>query len=117
MRILLFALLLFTGTAAHSQNVIWAVATGDWRNGPVVTISPLFETTEQARDTDLIAYVKEHYAAFAAITDITVQRFGTIEEGLEARKTLAAKYGARKLPVNLMEQPPLNAEPPASSPR
>lgn len=117
MRTPLLLLFLAFAVIARSQNVIWAVATGDWRNGPVVVISPLFETTEAARDPELIGYVKEHYKEFAAITDITLQRFGTIEEGLEARKTLASKYGARKLPVDLMEQPPLSGEPAPAAPK
>jgi hypothetical protein len=117
MRTLLAALLLLTTVTVRAQNVIWAVATGDWRNGPVVVISPLFETTEMARDAELIAYVKAQYPEFATINDITLQRFGTIEEGLEARKILATKYGARKLEVDLMEQPPLTGETPAVAPK
>jgi hypothetical protein len=97
-----FALALH-GTFAQAPNVIYSYAVGDWRDGPVVTISPLFETTEAFTTPQLIARVKKEYPAFANITDIDIQRFATMEEGELSRTTLKAKYGVRKLQVNMLE--------------
>lgn len=102
------ALLITFATAANTllaqaPKKIWSYAIGDWRNGPVVTISPLFETTEAFTTPQLIARVKKDYAAFAKITDIDVQRFATTEEGELSRVTLKGKYEARKLTVNMLE--------------
>jgi hypothetical protein len=91
---------------AQGPNKIWAYAIGDWRNGPVVTISPLFETTEAFTTPMLIAKVKKEYPEFANIADIDVLRFATTEEGELNRTTLRGKYQARKLEVNFMEAKP-----------
>jgi hypothetical protein len=99
---------------AQAPNTIYSYAVGNWRNGPVVTISPLFETTEAFTTPQLIARVKKDYPAFANITDIDVQRFATVEEGQLSRTTLKAKYGVRKLEVNMLEQTPM--EPPMVPP-
>ena len=108
MKQFLCAALLFLSFIAHAQapNKIWAYAIGDWRNGPVVTISPLFETTEAFTTIQLINRVKKDYAEFAHIDDIDVQRFATTEEGDLSRTTLKGKYEMRKLKVNLMTAPP-----------
>ncbi len=88
---------------AQPPNRIWAYAIGDWRDGPVVTISPLFETTEAFTTPMLIKRVKQDYAPFAKIMDIDVMRFATTEEGELSRTTLKGKYEARKLTVNMLE--------------
>ncbi len=93
------------GAFAQAPNTIYSYAIGDWRNGPVVTISPLFETTEAFTTPQLIARVKKDYPAFANIIDIDIQRFATVEEGELSRTTLKAKYGVRKLEVNMLEAP------------
>lgn len=99
---------------AQAPNKIWSYAIGDWRNGPVVTISPLFETTEAFTTPQLIARVKKDYAAFVRITDIDIQRFATVEEGELSRTTLKGKYEARKLTVNMLQtQPDPAQQPPA----
>ena len=110
-RLLLLPLLLAAAMVLRAQapNTIYAYAIGDWRNGPVVTISPLFETTEAFTTPQLIARVKKEFAPFATISDIDVQRFATVEEGELSRTTLAQKYGVRKLQVNLMEKQPAAA--------
>jgi hypothetical protein len=95
-----FANLLF----AQAPNTIYSYAVGDWRNGPVVVISPLFETTEAFTTPQLIARVKKDYPEFANITDIDIQRFATAEEGQLSRTTLKAKYGVRKLEVLMVEE-------------
>lgn len=101
-----FALLVCANTLlAQAPNTIWSYAVGDWRNGPVVKISPLFETTEAFTTPQLIAYVKKTYPAFAKVSDIDIQRFATIEEGELSRKTLKGKYHARKLEVDMDETP------------
>ncbi len=106
-KLFLSASLLFISIIANAQapNRIWAYAIGDWRNGPVVTISPLFETTEAFTTIQLINRVKKDYAEFAHIDDIDVQRFATTEEGDLSRTTLKGKYEVRKLKVNLMTAP------------
>ncbi len=116
-RPLLLFILLLSGMAVHAQapNTIYAYAIGDWRDGPVVTISPLFETTEAYTTPQLIARVKKDYPDFAAIKDIDVQRFVTVEEGELSRTTLKAKYGVRKLEVRMLEHTPPAADP--SAPR
>ncbi len=95
-----------TALFAQAPNKIWSYAIGDWRNGPVVTISPLFETTEAFTTPQLIARVKKEYPAFANILDIDIQRFATIEEGELSRTTLKGKYEHRKLAVNMLEAEP-----------
>ncbi len=95
--------LMATAMFAQAPNTIWSYAIGDWRDGPVVTISPLFETTEAFTTPQLIARVKKDYAAFRNIMDIDIQRFATIEEGELSRTTLKGKYGVRKLTVNMLE--------------
>jgi hypothetical protein len=108
-RILLASLVLFTAFTATAQDApktIYSYAVGNWRNGPVVVISPLFETTEQASTPQLIAHVQKDYPEFKGITDIDVQRFATPEEGQESRTTLRAKYQVRKLEVLMVEPPP-----------
>lgn len=94
---------------AQAPNTIWSYAVGDWRNGPVVKISPLFETTEAFTTPQLIAHVKKVYPAFAQVTDIDIQRFATVEEGELSRTTLRGKYLARKdakLEVDMLEGQP-----------
>jgi hypothetical protein len=95
---------------AQAPQKIWAYAIGDWRNGPVVTISPLFETTEAFTTPMLIAKVKKDYPQFKNITDIDVLRFATVEEGELNRITLKGKYEARKLDVNFMQEAPPTEE-------
>lgn len=99
-------------SAASAQNTIYSYAIGNWRNGPVVQISPLFETTEMFTTPQLIKWVRGQWPVqFTDTTDIDVQRFATTEEGLLSRSTLKAKYGVRKLPVNMMEAEPMPKTP------
>lgn len=94
------------GAFAQAPNVIYSYATGNWRQGPVVVISPLFETTEAFTTPQLIARVKQEYPAFQDITDIDIQRFATVEEGEDSRRILRSKYLQRKLEVQLLENAP-----------
>jgi len=108
---LLFCLaFLANALLAQPPNKIWSYAIGDWRDGPVVTISPLFETTEAFTTPMLIKRVKQDYAPFAKIMDIDVMRFATIEEGELSRSTLKGKYEQRKLTVNMLEAEPTPAK-------
>ncbi len=93
------------GNAQDAPKTIYSYAIGNWRNGPVVVISPLFVTTEQASTPQLIARVRKDYAEFKDIADIDVQRFATTEEGNESRTTLRSKYLTRKLEVLMVEPP------------
>lgn len=93
---------------AFSQNTIYGYAIGNWRNGPTVEITPLFETTEMFTTPQLVRWVREQWpGSFTDTTDIDVQRFATIEEGDESRTILKAKYGRRNLPVHLIEANPM----------
>ena len=97
-----------------AQNTIYSYAIGNWRTGPTVEISPLFETTEMFTTPQLIAWVRHEWPeSFTDTTDIDVQRFATIEEGSESRTILKAKYGVRKLPVHMFEQDPMPRTPAA----
>ncbi len=103
---LLFSFLLIAfSLSAQAPKTIWSYAIGDWRNGPVVTISPLFETTEAFTTLQLIARVRKDYPDFTNISDIDVQRFATTEEGNLSRVTLKGKYETRKLQVKMVEAP------------
>jgi len=105
MKTLLTALLLLFTATAFSQKVIWSHAIGNWRNGPVVYISPLIETTEQFTTPMLLERYKTEFPEMKAAADIDVLRFGTPEEGNDSRRTLQAKYGMRKLEVVMLELP------------
>lgn len=101
---LLAAICLAFSSLASAQNTIYSYAIGNWRNGPTVEISPLFETTEMFTTPQLIAWVRHEWPeSFNDTTDIDVQRFATTEEGSESRTILKAKYGRRNLPVNMIE--------------
>ncbi|MBK6409333.1 MAG: hypothetical protein IPF78_06465 [Flavobacteriales bacterium] len=103
---LLSAAFLTCSTAVSAQNTIYSYAIGNWRTGPTVEISPLFETTEMFTTPQLIAWVRHEWPeSFTDTTDIDVQRFATIEEGSESRSILKAKYGVRKLPVHVRAGP------------
>ena len=112
---LLAAAFIACSAAASAQNTIYSYAIGNWRNGPTVEISPLFETTEMFTTPQLIAWVRKEWpGSFTDTTDMDVQRFATIEEGSESRTTLKAKYGMRKLTVHMFEadaMPKTPAEP------
>lgn len=105
MRTLLLLTALLATPLVHAQNVIHAMAIGNWRNGPVVVLTPVFATTEAATTPQLIERVKREHPELAAVTDIDVMRFATVEEGEAQRASLKAKYGMRKLEVLLLEPP------------
>lgn len=109
--LILLSLMLLAGhVQAQPPGVIYSYAVGNWRDGPVVEISPLFETTEQFTTNQLIALVKQKWPqAFTDSTDIDIQRFATESEGEDSRVVLKAKYDQRKLPVNMMPAEPLKA--------
>ncbi len=107
MRPLLTTILLVIGLGAAAQNTIFSHAIGNWRNGPVVYITPLIEASESMSKDQL----KERYRALfpelkdIPASDLDVLLFGTREEGDESRRTLQAKYGMRKLQVVMLEKP------------
>lgn len=111
LRSILLGLSLMGGIAVVAQEPgrVLAYAVGNWRNGPVVTITPLFETTEAFTTPQLIARVKEEHAAFRTIDDIDILRFATEEEGLDSRATLKRKYLSRGLEVDMLEHTPAKA--------
>lgn len=103
MRLFLVFTIFLAGTCVHAQNTIYSYAVGNWRNGPIVYISPLIETTEAFTTPQLIEGFKNDHPEFRDPSDIDVLRFATIEEGEENRRTLKAKYGVRKLKVVMLE--------------
>ena len=104
MKTLLTLGLLFTTFAANAQKQIWSHAIGNWRNGPVVYITELIEVTEADTDPVLLKIYKRDFFA-EDVKDIDILRFGTREEGEESIRTLKAKYGMRKLEVEILEIP------------
>lgn len=105
MRLLPLLLLASFGPAAVAQNAIHTFSVGNWRNGPTVHIGPVLETTEAFTTPQLIAQLKALCPEFAPLHEIDVLRFATIEEALEHRAGLQAKYRQRKLDVNMVEAP------------
>lgn len=99
---LVFALVSF---AAIAQNKIWSHAIGNWRNGPVVYISPLIETTEAETKPQLALWFRREFPELKDVKDLDVLLFGTKEEGDESRRVLELKYGLRKLEVVMLEVP------------
>ncbi|MBL0127895.1 MAG: hypothetical protein IPP83_10665 [Flavobacteriales bacterium] len=108
MRTLITVLAIIGGFALHAQNTIFSHAIGNWRNGPVVYITPLFETTEATTKPQLKEQLRAQYPELKDIadTDFDVLLFGTTEEGEESRRLLKVKYGIRKLQVVLLDAPP-----------
>lgn len=105
-RHLLLALLLCSAAAIQAQNVIWSHAIGNWRNGPVVYITPVIETTEAFTTPQLLDRYREEFPELRDVQDIDVLRFASPEEGEESRTILRAKYGMRKLEVRMLEVAP-----------
>lgn len=105
MKHILSVAVLLWGLSAFAQNTIYSHAIGNWRNGPVVYITPLIETTEATTKPELIARYKQEYPILKDVTDIDVLLFGTPEEGEESRRVLKMKYGLRKLEVVMLEVP------------
>ncbi len=107
MKPLLTLLLLACGVAVSAQNTIYSHAIGNWRNGPVVYITPLIETTEATTKPQLKEQFRVQYPELKEIpdTDLDVLLFGTPEEGNDSRLTLERKYGMRKLEVVMLELP------------
>lgn len=106
-------LLLLAALPARAQDTIYSYVVGNWRNGPVVEISPLFGTTGMFSDADLIRWAAAQWpGSFAGVADVDVLRFATTEEGRESRTTLMAKYGLRKLEVHMIEAEPMPFTPP-----
>ncbi len=113
MRTLLLLTTLLASPLLYAQNSIHAMAIGNWRNGPVVYLTPVFATTEAATTAHLIARVKQEHPVLADVTDIDVMRFATPEEGETHRASLKAKYAIRKLEVVLLDPPAPEAPAPA----
>ena len=113
MRTILFLILLVAVSTAAAQNTIYSYAVANWKDGPVVYISPLIETTEAFTTPQLLAQYKEAHPEIREAKDIDVLRFATQEEGEESRQVLKRKYGVRKLEVVMLQ--PSNEERPVPS--
>jgi hypothetical protein len=112
MKHILSITVLLCGLSAFAQNTIYSHAIGNWRNGPVVYITPLIATTEAATKPQLREQLRAQFPELKDIpdTDFDVLLFGTKEEGDESRTTLQRKYGVRKLEVVMLEAAPAKAE-------
>jgi len=99
MKYLLTPLLLLASQALPAQKPIYAYAIGNWRNGPTVQMTEVFETTEQFTTEQIMARVKAEYIAFKDIADTDVQFFTERSTALDNQKVLIQKYAMRKLPV------------------
>lgn len=108
MKQLITLALLLSGYSACAQNTIYSHAIGNWRNGPVVYITPLIETSEAMTKPKLREQYRAQYTELKDIpdTDLDVLLFGTKEEGEESRVSLMRKYGFRKLDVVMLETEP-----------
>ncbi|MCB9169182.1 MAG: hypothetical protein H6594_02395 [Flavobacteriales bacterium] len=102
-RCILVLLLVGLATITEAQNIIYSYSVGNWRNGPVVHVSPLVQTTEAVTTSQLKQRLRQDYPVFKDITDVDVLRFATMEEGEESRKVLQSKYLRRGLTVDMME--------------
>lgn len=107
MRTILTLALLIGTFAASAQKTIWSHAIGNWRNGPIVYITALIETTEAETTPYLLEVYKRDFFP-KDVKDIDILRFATQEEGEESIRTLTAKYGLRKLEVEFLDIPAID---------
>ncbi len=101
---LITTVLVGVAALAMGQNTIYSYAVANWKDGPIVYISPLIETTEAFTTPQLLAQYKEAHPEIQQARDIDVLRFATAEEGEESRQILRRKYGMRKLQVVMLEE-------------
>ena len=106
MRMIVLSLLLIGPLLAAAQNTIYSYAVANWKDGPVVYITPLIETTEAFTTPQLLEKYKADHPQIREAKDIDVLRFATMEEGEENRQTLKRKYGMRKLEVVMLDEKP-----------
>lgn len=104
-RSILILIGLLFATLTNAQKTIWSHAVGNWRDGPVVYITPLIETSESVTTPQLLARYRSEYTELRDVKDLDALRFATPEEGNDSRTTLQAKYGIRKLEVVMLEPP------------
>lgn len=99
------SLILFLSLAAigSAQNTIYSYAIANWKNGPVVHMTPVIETTEAVTTSELLAHFKGTYPEFREAADVDLLRFATIEEATSDRETLRRKYGMRKMEVVFLD--------------
>lgn len=108
MQPLLVLAFVLSALSVSAQNTIYSHAIGNWRNGPVVYITPLIETSEAMTKPKLREQYRTQFPELKDIpdTDLDVLLFGTKEEGEESRVSLMRKYGFRKLDVVMLETGP-----------
>ncbi len=103
MRSLLALLFVSFAAIASAQNTIYSYAIANWKNGPIVYMTPVIETTEAVRTSELLDRFKKEYPEFREAADVDLLRFATLEEAGLDRETLRRKYGMRKLEVVLLD--------------
>ncbi|MFZ1688215.1 MAG: hypothetical protein WAU70_12370 [Flavobacteriales bacterium] len=101
MRTLIASLLLLASQALLAQKTIHAYAIGNWRNGPTVQMTDVFETSEQFTTEQIMARVKAEYVAFKDIIDTDLLLFTDTPSALKNQEVLIHKYAQRKLPVHV----------------
>lgn len=101
MRTLITSLLLLASQALLAQKPIYAYAIGNWRNGPTVQMTEVFETSEQFTTEQIMARVKAEYVAFKDISDTDLLLFTDRPTASDNQKVLIHKYGQRKLAVRV----------------
>ena len=107
----LFGLFLFLVCfSVSAQKTIWSHAIGNWRNGPVVYITPVIETTEAVSTAQLTERFRTEFPILKEVADLDVLLFAAPEDGEESRRTLVAKYAMRELEVQLLETPKVEIE-------
>lgn len=107
MKAILTTTLLLVACSLNAQKQIWSHAIGNWRNGPIVYITELIETTEAETTAYLLSVYKRDFFP-KDVNDIDILRFATREEGEESIRTLQAKYAVRKLEVEILEIPAID---------
>ena len=104
----LFAVcLLLVGLSSAARNTTYTQAIGNWRNGPVVYITPLWELPEQKTDEQLKEMFRAAYIEFMDIQDdgIKVLRFETKQRGNRSVISSEREYGYGKHKVVRIPDP------------
>jgi hypothetical protein len=99
MRTFLTSLLLLSASLLLAQKPLYAYAIGNWRNGPTVQMTEVFETSERFTTEQIMARVKEEYVGFTEVTDHDLLLFTDSAEALSNQHVLVHKYAQRRLGV------------------
>lgn len=101
MRTLAISLLLISTAAAWAQKPIYAYAIGNWRNGPTVQMTEVFETSERFTTEQIMERVMKEYEGFKHVADHDLLLFTDSAEAISNQRVLVHKYAQRKLGVQV----------------